>query len=81
MNNIYKPTYLGKPINPIDCNNCNWLNITEEEQEKMKGLHICKFYNRILKHRTSSLEHDPRLYPCDECYKDDNKHFIKRAIE
>lgn len=78
MDNIYKAKYLGKPINLIDCNNCAWLNITEEEQEKIKGLHICQFYNHRVIHRTNCLKHSSILYPCDECYKDDNKYFIER---
>lgn len=70
--------FLTKCINiPIpDCNNCGYLNYTEEEQQAygansyMKD-HRCKCYERPVYHRANSRNHDSYIYPCEEC-KEDN---------
>ena len=84
MDDIYKAVYLSKPANPIDCNKCAWLNITEEEQEKLKGMHkgmhICKFYMKRVIHNTNRQTHASRLHPCRECYEDGLEHFIEREM-
>lgn len=58
-----------------DCNDCGYLNYTEKQQQDygansyMKD-HRCNCYNRPLYHRASFRNHDPYIYPCDECHKD-----------
>lgn len=61
----------------IDCNACTNLNITEEEQNNLKDKpqHKCKFYNTKVIHRSSTENHNPRLYPCTECEFDNYKNF------
>lgn len=55
-----------------DCNYCNYINITEKEQnyKKTKGVfvpHICLKYNKRVIHRSSRPNHSEYLYPCEEC--------------
>lgn len=55
-----------------DCNECNQLNITEDEQDALwgKGIsedHYCLKYNKRVFHRTRARVHDPKIYPCSEC--------------
>lgn len=76
---------LFKHLPIIDCNNCGHLNITEEEQQKMflsteyKYPHRCLLYNKPVKHNCMTVrDHDSRLYPCEECIKDDYKNFVIR---
>lgn len=53
--------------------NCQYLNITEDQQQSLKEnlseefrIHVCLKYNARLWHL---LAH-PDLYRCTECYKD-----------
>lgn len=63
----------------VDCNDCYHLSITEREQNRLKSkerllqLHICLKYHKIVHHRACIREHDPYLYPCDECIAEMNK--------
>lgn len=58
-----------------DCNNCGYINYTEEEQQayganSYKKDHRCNCYNRPLYHRARFRNLDPYIYPCDECRED-----------
>lgn len=58
-----------------DCNDCGYLNYTEKEQQaygakSYKKDHRCNCYNRPVYHRASFRNHDPYIYPCDECRED-----------
>lgn len=58
-----------------DCNDCGYLNYTEKQQQAygansyMKD-HRCNCYNIPVYHRASFRNHDPYIYPCDECRED-----------
>lgn len=64
----------------MDCNNCKWINLTEDEQSVRpdKGLHFCEKYDKRLYHRTNNPEHNWFIWPCDDCVKDNYEHFIAR---
>ena len=47
----------------IDCNDCLYINLTEEKQTKNKESHICNKYNKRLYH----FDKHPALIPCNEC--------------
>jgi len=55
------------------CDNCEFLNITEEEQDKLSNIvgyklnHICKEYGTKLYHN----DYHPNIVRCDECIADD----------
>ena len=58
-----------------DCNDCGYLNYTEKQQQaygakSYKKDHRCNCYNRPVYHRASFRNHDPYIYPCDECRED-----------
>jgi len=55
----------------MDCNRCEYLNITEDEQREMgnKKGHYCKKYNKPVYHWGS----DYCLHPVKECDIEDNK--------
>lgn len=58
-----------------DCNNCRWLNLTEEEQQIVKhrsyaNEHSCVYYGTRVIHRAYNHRHDPFIYPCNKCYDD-----------
>lgn len=71
------PEFLAKCMNirVPDCNDCGYLNYTEKEQRdyginSYKKDHRCKCYDRPVYHITNSANHDPYIYPCDECRED-----------
>ena len=71
------PEFLAKCLNIRipDCNDCGYLNYTEEEQQaygtnSYKSDHRCKCYERPVYHRTNSKNHNSYIYPCEECQKD-----------
>ena len=33
---IFRPQFLGELVPQIDCNNCRWLDLTEEEQQELE---------------------------------------------
>lgn len=75
----FKTQYLGEWVWQADCNNCAYLNLTEEQQEyQNKGIHRCLYYDERVFHRTNNQIHNRMIYPCDKCYKDKHKAFIKR---
>lgn len=57
----------------VDCNNCQHLNITEEQQNKtnilfgIRPIHVCIRHNKRVFHKKPLSWHDPRLYPCVLC--------------
>lgn len=60
----------------MDCNYCEHLNITEEEQRRTSYgnniPHICTKYNKRVIHMASSRHHKAHLYPCEECEKENH---------
>ena len=76
----FETRYLSKFIKWIDCNDCAYLNMTEEEQEyKGRGMHKCLFYDKRVIHGTNNRIHSEMIHPCNECEKDEHKHFIERS--
>lgn len=59
----------------IDCNDCPYLNITEEQQEHMWRIskrkamfpHICTKYNQRVLHYPY---YEPMIHPCRQCEKE-----------
>ena len=75
----FKTQYLGEWVQQVDCNDCVYLNLTEEQQEYQgKGIHRCLYYDERVFHRTNSRIHNRLIYPYDKCYNDKHKAFIKR---
>lgn len=75
----FKTQYLGEWVRQVDCNDCTYLNLTEEQQEYQgKGIHRCLYYDERVFHRTNNLIHNRMIYPCDKCYEDKHESFIKR---
>lgn len=62
-------------MHSIDCNNCKFINMTEDEQNLLENgkkiNHKCIIFNRLLFHR---YKH-PSIKPCQKC---SGKHFIPR---
>lgn len=57
----------------IDCNNCIHLNLTEQQQRELKDnsrWHKCELYNSQVLHLSNKVNHNPKLYPCQECKED-----------
>lgn len=52
-----------------NCNNCEYINLTEEQQHKTaRGEpHICTKYKRRVFHRSSRPGYHEIIYPCYEC--------------
>ena len=63
----------------MDCNMCEYISCTEQEQQeqhKLKGKgfmpHICTKYNKRILHMHFACMgryHSAYLYPCEECDK------------
>ncbi len=53
------------------CKNCSYLNITEDEQTKLKGKgypdHICQKYNVKLYHMAYGVNWHPEIHKCEQC--------------
>lgn len=70
---------LNEFIGVLDCNDCQWINVTEREQEQIHHElrrdipHKCLYYEKYLKHRTNTRDHDSYICPCDECERDKHK--------
>ena len=66
-NNQIKPDAqsLQMAVMPRFCDNCSFLNITEEEQNKQKNKdrHICNRYKKVLLHNG----YHPQLPVLNEC--------------
>ena len=79
---IWRAHIFGEPVQvPPDCNTCQWINITEEEQDQRikAGVHRCTRYNyERLHHRAITMVHDSYIYPCASCEKDKYKAYISR---
>ena len=51
-----------------NCNDCKWINITEEQQQDNSTNHICmKHKVRVIHRNTISNIHHNFIYPCPEC--------------
>lgn len=63
-----------------DCNNCAWLNYTEEEQKYLSGnvAHICTLYHTRVIHGTNEVIHASYIRPCLLCEMDKFYMFRKR---
>lgn len=59
------PTLSQTTVMPRFCENCSFLNITEEEQNKQKNKdkHICNRYKKVLLHNG----YHPKLPVLTEC--------------
>lgn len=58
-------TEISKYFEVIDCNNCEYISITEKEQmNNTREIHRCKFFNSRVYHKCRK---DGFLYPCQEC--------------
>lgn len=81
----FRPQILGEFIPPIDCNDCKWLDLTEDEQQELGDRchrhHFCTYYKKRVYHETNNLIHNPVLYPCKECEKEKREHFQNRSRE
>ena len=60
------------------CNRCPQLNITEDEQDKLRlhgedKFHLCYKYGKQVFHWSSGRNHDRNIYPCSECVADTAK--------
>ena len=75
----WKCQYQQEPIDIPDCNDCVWLNMTEDAQTESGNLlpHICRYYDRRVLHRTTSIVHSAYLHPCNECMNDKFEHYRK----
>lgn len=62
-----------------DCNLCPHVSITEKDQCGTREDHFCnKYGKRVLHASTGMLRwHDPRLVPCEQCVKDNDKSVIE----
>lgn len=58
--------------NIINCNECKWINITEEEQINKSICHQClKYKVRVIhKSNNSKIVHN-YIYPCNQCKGND----------
>lgn len=78
----FRPQFLGEFVLQIDCNDCRWLDLTEDEQQelgdKCHRYHYCTYYRKRVYHETNNLIHNPRLYPCKECEKEKHEHYQRR---
>lgn len=63
-----------------DCNQCEHLNLTEQEQSQTKEPHICQFYNTRVLHNAHRQPHNSKLFPCIECVKDTYKEYKPKYI-
>lgn len=75
--------HMNARIRHPNCNECQWLNITEVQQERtlkrtVYNEHACMIYGRRLFHRTQNRIHDAFIFPCEECDKDDHAYFERR---
>lgn len=81
---IFRPQFLGEFVPQIDCNNCRWLDLTEEEQQELGDrchrYHWCTYYRKRVYHQTNNLIHNPRLYPCKKCEKEKYGHYMEREV-
>lgn len=81
----FRPQFIGELIPQIDCNNCKWLDMTEDEQQTIENgiykYHHCMFYGERVKHRTSNVIHDHRLYPCKKCDEHNNSRYTYKDGE
>lgn len=88
MDSIWFTRRMQEPMKNPDCNNCKWLNLTEEEQRQQasQGLsvifipHVCEKYNkRVIYRRNDNIVHHLSfIWPCDDCRKDSYEHYIER---
>lgn len=63
------------PYTWFDCNNCKFLNMTEEQQRETKDNgkpHVCLKYNKRVFHRTQHRD-AYFLHPCQECISESEK--------
>lgn len=63
----------------IDCNDCLWLNITEDEQRRLttNQAHRCLSYSEEIKHYSQDKE-CYFLFPCERCDKENYRRYAKR---
>lgn len=69
------------PWPPVNCNDCQNVSCTEEEQEKAMGKppHICREYKKRVFHGTNKRGFHSCLHPCVDCIKDRFRKFESRG--
>ena len=77
--NVWRVRYQQEPFTIIDCNNCEYISITEMDQRKQgnHNPHICQCYMKQCKH--NSMERGAVfIYPCRECVTDKHENYRSR---
>ena len=66
---------LGEWIAPENCNKCEYINMTEDEQHKAeKGSpHMCLKYKKRVFHNSSRPGYHEMIRPCKECIEEAGK--------
>lgn len=81
----FLPQFLGDFVPQIDCNDCRWLDLTEDEQQELGDKchrnHFCTYYKKRVYHETNNLIHNPELAPCKECEKEKHEHYQNKNRE
>lgn len=56
----------------FNCNNCEYINITEEQQNKGEKIpHRClKYHKQVYHYRHNGIINDYIIMPCTECMKE-----------
>ena len=65
----------------VDCNKCKYINMTQSQQNDIFNQHRCEFYHCRVYHRTQSLFHSSRLYPCESCMNDNFRNYLIGGIK
>jgi len=80
---IWRDTIDKRTEHQPDCNECFYLNITEQQQQnnelKLRP-HKCTLYNRPVLHRSIKVIHTVKLYPCEECEERSYKEFTETGL-
>ena len=64
------------PTQRPSCNDCIWIDLTEDEQESLRVLerlippHICTKYGERVIHNSTSRTLNRDIYPCGDCIND-----------
>ena len=66
---------LGEWIAPENCNKCEYINMTEDEQHKAEkdSPHMCLKYKKRVFHNSSRPGYHEMIYPCKECIEEAGK--------
>lgn len=66
---------LGDWTAPSNCNDCQYINMTEEEQHKtaLGSPHICLKYKKRVYHNSGRPGYHGVIYPCKKCIEEAGK--------